>query len=330
MFIHDLIQQERHQDILMLESPKYDKYKAIAHIYLVEFEKAVTYMHNNTFEKAYCYYKLKKFKRAFRILKKLQGKKVDILTAQCLYFYGKYNDAYTLLGKYDTVDEYGVNLSAIEALNMLSSTGYSGLFSYKPDNKIVNIFSYTFFNNECKMEYEFNSAFKFINNEEQYLNILYNLNDQYSIFKNSYFNKQILNLTNQSCLELTKKQSDIFNYNTIPDYQLSTLDHFQNNFCGTKITEYKLMKTNLPISKKYIFTKNLLLKYLVNIYQKYLLKKQYITKQIIQWCITKLKFIEQSNNFNFDIEISALELLLLDENDSQFQQLSNNIMNKLK
>ena len=46
--------------------------------------------------------------------------------------------------------------------------------------------------------------------------------------------------------------------------------------------------------------------------------------------ITKLKFIEQSNNFNFDIEISALELLLLDENDSQFQQLSNNIMNKLK
>ena len=29
MFIHDLIQQERHQDILMLESPKYDKYKAI-------------------------------------------------------------------------------------------------------------------------------------------------------------------------------------------------------------------------------------------------------------------------------------------------------------
>ena len=90
------------------------------------------------------------------------------------------------------------------------------------------------------------------------------------------------------------------------------------------------MKTNLPISKKYIFTKNLLLKYLVNIYQKYLLKKQYITKHIIQWCITKLKFIEQSNNFNFDIEISALELLLLDENDSQFQQLSNNIMNKLK
>ena len=109
MFIHDLIQQERHQDILMLESPKYDKYKAIAHIYLGEFEKAVTYMHNNTFEKAYCYYKLKKFKRAFRILKKLQGKKVDILTAQCLYFYGKYNDAYTLLGKYVTVDEYGVN-----------------------------------------------------------------------------------------------------------------------------------------------------------------------------------------------------------------------------
>lgn len=330
MFIDNLIHQEKHQDILMLESPKYNKYKAIAHIYLGEFEKAVSYMHENSFEKAYCYYKLKKFKRALRILKKLQGKKVDILTSQCLYFYGKYNDAYVLLSKYDTIDEYGVNLSAMEALNMLSSTGYSGLFSYKPDNKIVNIFSYTFFNNECKMESEFNLAFKLINNEEQYLNILYNLNDQYSVFKNSYFNKQILNLTNQSCLELTKKQSDIFNYNTIPDYQLLTLDHFQNNFCGSKITEYKLMKSNLSISKKYIFTKNLLLKYLVNIYQKHLLKKKYITKNIIQWGIAKLKSIEQLNNFNFNIEISMLELLFLDENDFQFQQLSNDIINKLK
>lgn len=238
--LKELIRRNDHENILLLPSPEYNKYKTIAAINLDRYDEALLYTARNSFEQAYVHYKLKNFKKSLKILRKLSGEKVDILKSQNLYFLGYYAEAYKLLSKYGNKNEFAVNLEAMDALNLLSCQKSPSVFSSKSSNPISTV-EYKFTDPECRMEYEYNHSFRYIEDEKEFVRVLLDLQNKYKI-ENSCIDKQIKNLMNDEIINLSKKESEIISFNKglIPEISNPVL--FQQHFIENTPTDYKIYK----------------------------------------------------------------------------------------
>ncbi|KAL6120702.1 hypothetical protein NUSPORA_02526 [Nucleospora cyclopteri] len=268
--LKELISTENYDKILQLMGGKYNKYKTVAAIHLNRFEEALEYVEKNSFLEAYIFYKLRNFKKSLKILRKLNGKKVDILIAQNLYFLGFFNDAYKILSKHGVEDEFAVNLSAMQALNSISCKSKPSLFSLKPDLPVENVKNLKFTNLNCKMESEYNMLYQYVENEEDYLSYLNSLNEKYNI-DNSIIKKQLDNLMNHTNSNFTRGEQEIVDFNTKVGAKIKKPRLFQLNFTGAKKTEYKMIlqfqnanyndfvpfSTNLWLLKAVLAVKNL-------------------------------------------------------------------------
>lgn len=327
--VQELIDAEKHEEILGLDSPTYDKYKIVACIFLGRYRDALIYCTENTFEKAYCFYKLKNFKRSLKVLNKLSGQNVECLRAQCLYFIGRYSESHEIMSKFPNRDEIAVNMSAIESLNVLSQS--NGIFSYKPDRKITTK-SEPFFNKaECLMESEFNQCFEFIEEEWVYSAKLEEMDEKYKEIENSYFKKQQAIMENEDMESFTKNQREIYNFNTQVGGMIENPVHFQNNFCGEENTEYKVSikgtcKNTSTAAKTHAFTKKIVLQHVVAVLEARGIHPNKI-EATISWAIKKLKEFEREDTTK---EIKMLEMLQKDEKDAAFQKETKELFKILK
>lgn len=238
--LKELIKREDHENILLLPSPEYNRYKAIAAINLDRYDEALLYAAKNSYEQAYVYYKLKNFKKSLKILRKLSGKKVDILKSQNLYFLGYYDEAYKLLSAHGNKNEFAVNLAAMDALNALSHQERPSMFSSMNSNKIQAI-DYKFTDSECRMEYEYNDSFRYVEDEKEYVRTLLELQDKYKV-RNSCIEKQIKNLMGDEIDDLTKKESEIVAFNKGLTAEIATPVLFQKHFTDKSVSDYKVFK----------------------------------------------------------------------------------------
>lgn len=229
--LKSLIENNEHEKILQLKSPEYDRYKAIAAIQLEKYEEALLYTQKLSFECAYVYYKLKNFKKSLKILRKLSGKDVDILKSQCLYFLGYYVDAYKILSQFETKNEFAVNLLAMESLASINNKNRTkpSLFTSKDSKILQKAVDLKFTDPECRLEGEFNESFKFVENEREWTQILINLQNKYKI-ENSYFEKQLKNISGGINDSLSKREEEINQFNCGVTRKIKNPVLFQENF----------------------------------------------------------------------------------------------------
>lgn len=240
--LKELVEENRHKEILQLESPLFDRYKVTAAILLKRYRDALIYIKGNTYEKAYCFYKLKEYKRALRIIRNIKREnktthiKLNVLAAQCLYYMNKYDEAY---GVYRDIrnysNEYAVNMSACEALNSLCSQKEINQFVVKPNKRITNfnnfnnLVEYSFTLTECKMECDFNNSYRFLTHYEKYMAYLIEMERKYIGITNSYFQRQLDTMQNKDNEFYTKKQKENYLFN-VDNTTPSTCELFQKNF----------------------------------------------------------------------------------------------------
>ena len=317
--IKELIQNDRHEEILLLDSPQYDRFKIRAAIFLERYRDAMLYIKGNTFEKAYCFYKLKNFKRALKVLNKLEGTNVEILKGQCLYFMGYFKEAFHKLEKHGKSDEFAVCLSACEAMNSLATNETSNLFMIKSDKKINKSVEYTFTDPECKLEVDFNRCYKYIQDENKYISELERDGIKYENITGNYFKKQIACLRNEEIDSLTKNQREIFDFNKIEGFELSKVILFQHNFSGDVKTEFKEMQKKY-LTKKDCFSKRLVLKFIFNN-----LNRNKIDSKLVDWGIKRLEGLK---NEECSDEIAMLKVLQLKESDEAYKKEVEMFLNK--
>lgn len=242
--LESLIENAQHEKILQLPSPEYNKFKTIAAIHLEKYEEALQYAEKATFELAYIHYKLKNFKKALKILRKLSGKDVDVLKAQCLYFLGYYSAAYELLSKHGHTDEFAVNLTAMEALAHLNSASPSkpSLFTSRDTGSVRNPVPLKFKSVECQMECEYNSSFKYAENEREWVRVLMELRDKYRE-EGSCIEKQLKNLMDEDVPSPTKREAEICQFNKGIKTTIQNPVLFQGNFMTENTSsDYQIFK----------------------------------------------------------------------------------------
>lgn len=250
--IQALIDRDDHESILTL-GPEYNNYKVIAAIHLGRYEEALLLLDYPCFEKAYCFYKLRKFHKSLKICKKLEGKNIDILKAQNLYFLGYYSDAYKILSNYGVSDEYAVNLSSMEALNHLNIVNFQkpSLFTSRDTKAIDSLKKYKFKDSECAMESNYNLSFKNIEDERLFIQTLSELDQKYNI-ENNCIQKQLKNLMDEDIVGLGARETEIFNFNRGTVTNINNPVLFQNNFLDSVKTDFKIFKDYQNNSQDYL------------------------------------------------------------------------------
>ncbi|KAM0680941.1 hypothetical protein GINT2_000747 [Glugoides intestinalis] len=235
--LETLMKTNQHEKILLLPSPEYNRYKVIAAIQLEKYTEALLYSTKNTFEQAYILYKLKKFKKALKVLRKLKGTAVEILASQCLYFMGYYIKAYKVLSKHGISDEFAVNLSAIKALSQ--SNGIKPTPFTTKDMKPVEVEEeYKFTDAECAHESEYNSLFKYLSNQKEFLKRLRESNS----IDDGLVQKQLSNLLDENIDSLSKKEKEINDFNR-KSANIEEPVLFQHNFIEkNKSSDYQIYK----------------------------------------------------------------------------------------
>lgn len=330
--LKELIQNNDHKKILQLPSPEYDKYKVIAAIHLEKYQEALCFASKNSFEQAYIYYRMKNYKKSLKILRKLKGVNVEILKSQCLYFLGYFYDSYKILEPLGNTDEFAVNLSAIQSMNHLNIYNDKSLsptiFSVKEEHNAItaNSKKYKFNDPECYIESEFNRVYKYLLDQNEYMDILKKMNEIHKM-ENSCFKKQILNLTSDNSAKFTLREREIFDFNLGKTNKISNPVFFQNNFINdNNITDYKIFKdfqNNKEDYYKYIkkfepFSERLkLLKALIISRRKSTDKRKEKITKIIENC---------RNSFVKEI----LNLFGKDISEEEFTKLGMNIILKRK
>lgn len=251
MHLEEILNNKDHRRTLCLPSPEFDKYKAVAAIHLEKYDDALTFASKNSFEQAYIYYRLKNYKKSLKILRKLEGREIEILKAQCLYFLGHFHDAYIILKRQGSTDEFAVNLMAIASMNDLSAKDRvaPSIFTVTEEELIdEDNFKPKFTDSECHVESEFNRVYKYLENQEEYLSILKKMTEIHTE-DNEVFKKQIANLT-LNCAEkfgsyhFSKREREVANFNMGRIDTISNPIFFQDNFLpnSTKSTDYKIFK----------------------------------------------------------------------------------------
>lgn len=240
--VQTLVQNQEHEKILTL-GPEYNKYKVVAAIHLERYKDALLLIENPCFEQAYCFYKLKNFRRSLKICKKLEGKNIEILKAQNLYFLGYYSDAYTILSAYGDSDEIAVNLSAMEALDHLNKMNKQkpSLFTTHDTKNISSFKKYKFQDPECSLESNYNLAFKTVEDERLFIQTLTELDQKYPV-ENSCIQKQLNNLLETDINNLGSRDMEISNFNKGIINQIKNPVLFQNNFIDSVETDFKIFK----------------------------------------------------------------------------------------
>lgn len=241
--VQDLVRIEDHRGILQLEGKQYNKYKTVAAINLGLFNKALEFVEKGSFENAYILYRLKEFKRALRMLKYRDDKRSDILKSQCFYNMGYYAEAYNLLSRHGYSDEYAVNLAAMESLSYLNEKNRfsASIFATPYRSSIKKTTPPLFKDKECNMEYEYNMAFKMIEDEKQFINELENLNRKWGV-PDSCIKKQLNNLNGEIVDNPREKEKEIIRFNSGEKNAISNPVHFQVNFLDSIKTEYSVFK----------------------------------------------------------------------------------------
>lgn len=230
-----LVKAGDHEGILRIESDEYNAYKVVAAIHLAKFNEALKYAKKNSYEHAYILYRQKRFRKALSIIRKnidnKSSKKWEVLMAQCLYNLGYYADAYSLLSRHGKEDEYAVNLAAMEAMCKVSEQNKTKLsYFYMPfKGPIKNIVKLDFKDSECLLESKFNEIFKLVCDKYAYREALENLNTQYPI-KGSCVDNQLKNMMGEECIDLSKKEKEVYEFNNGNSKAITHPAHFQSNF----------------------------------------------------------------------------------------------------
>lgn len=243
--LQSLIQNNDHNAISMLPSPTYDVYKGVAYIHMEKYSEALSFVGKYSYEYAYCLYKLKNYKKSVRILKRLETTpKVIILLSQCLYYLGYYNGAYEILSGVRVDDEIVVNLSAIRSMAIFANKGSVkdrlGVVSKDKFKSVFVDFSrYKFTDTGCQNEYLFNQTFEYMNNREEYLNVLESVSENNLLVK-----AQIKNIngefTELDFIKLTRLQKEVLEFNMKKTNYISKPTHFLcNAFEIEDINEFK-------------------------------------------------------------------------------------------
>lgn len=235
--LETLITEKKHEKILAFEGENFAKYKVIAALFLNKFEEALKYAEKNSFEMAYAYYRLKKYKKALSIVRQQKTKEFEILKAQCLYYLGYYAEAYNIIARYGTNNEHAVNLKAIESMESLSKRNKYKLsyFSVQHHGNINKIVKYVYKNPECLMEAKYNEIYEKIDNENEYLDLLYQEAQNYNL-ENNIFEKQIkvIRGENVNPNNFNARENEIIDLNNGKITKLANPVHFQKNFEKSK------------------------------------------------------------------------------------------------
>ncbi len=220
MDVRKLILDKKYEEILKLDSPLYDEYKCVASIYLNNLDDALKYAKKNSFNEAYVYYRRKNFKKCLKKIKGRMEYKFLLLKTQCLYFLGHYKSAYDLFVKIqenEMVDEFVVNLTAMESLGSISDH-----LGFRESKYVIK-------KADVKLEQQYNKLFSCIDNEMKYLELLNGLNDTFPV-ENSVVQKQLNFITDKFQLNnLTSNyQRNLFKYNHGTDCKVN-FHQFQDN-----------------------------------------------------------------------------------------------------
>lgn len=311
--LETLMKSSEHEKILQLPSPEYNRYKVIAAIQLEKYTEALLYSSKNTFEQAYILYKLKKFKKALKVLRKLKGTAVEILTSQCLYFMGYYTKAYKILSKHGNTDEFAVNLSAMKALSQSNGIKPSH-FTTKDTNCIRIERDYKFTDAECAHESEYNSLFKDVNKQKVFVK---QLRENCNI-ENGLVQKQLSNLLGENIVDsLSKKEKEINDFNRKAGGIVEPV-LFQPNFIEqNKSSDYQIYKDYQKNKSEYLSGKKVFEPHNDRLK---LLKALIIAKRkpSAERSVAILKTLESMNEST--IESDILNLLASDVPAEEFQE----------
>lgn len=321
--LEELIKSENHEKILELSSPEYDRYKVIAAINLEKYEEALIYSTKNSFEEAYIFYKLKNFKRALRILRKLKGSNVEILKSQCLYFMGYYAEAYEILSKQGCTDEFAVNLSAMEALSSLNGPKVS-VFTSKDSKSIKRKINYKFTDAECQLESEYNRAFRLLGREKDFVKELMELEEKFKI-TGSCITKQLKNMMDEEIEEMTKKETEIVEFNRGIRSKIEQPVLFQPNFMENESTVYSTFKDFQKNKQKYITNTKLFEPYndKLKLLKAFIMSKRAYKAERSKKILEDLSKLEEKS-----IESDILKLLASDLPEQEFQLRALNLISK--
>lgn len=318
--LKSLIQNEAHEKILELPGHEYDRYKAIASIYLERYKEALQYAPKNSFEMAYSYYKLRDFKKALKILRKLSGKEVDILKSQCLYFLGYYSEAYAALSKYGNSDEFAVNLSAINALWLLNKNSRikPSLFTSGDQGEIAEEQKFSFSDPECLVEGEYNATFKLAENEKEWVEMLMSLQNKYKL-DGSCIDKQLKNLMNEDLPKLLGRETDISQFNTGIKTTIPNPVLFQPNFIENgpnNVSDFQIFRDYQLNSKEYLAGMRTFQPFndKLRLLKSFIVSKRKPTAKRAASVIKTLKNVEST------LEKDILMLLAAELPDDQFQK----------
>lgn len=250
--LRSLIQNEEHEKILQLESPEYSRYKAVAAIHLERYSEALLYAPKGSFELAYIHYKLRNFRKSLKVLRRLSGKKVDILKSQCLYFLGHYSDACMLLSRHGCSDEFAVNLAAMEALASLNNRIKPSLFTSNDARVPPEMPRLKFEDPECLLEGEHNGSFKLVEHEREWVRALVGLQSKYQV-ENSCIQRQLSNLAEDNAGPFSKREAEILSFNAGKGNAIANPVLFQPNFIANNVkSDYQVFKDYQLNANEYV------------------------------------------------------------------------------
>lgn len=242
MYLRDLVRDEEHEEIARLEGAEFYPFKTVACIQVGRFSEALRYAAKGSFEQAYILYKLKKYKRALRILRNMNTEGSAVLSSQCLYYLGYYNNAYKMLSKIKKDDDVVVNLQAMKSLAVLAQRSqqmFGSKFALRAMDEPVEFEDLDKYRPKCAeghVDFVFNLSFSHLSNEKKFVGFLEERVGSDSRLKGTVVEGQLRNIKGLygdiDMSNLSKNQREVVEFNTGAIGQLSNPLHFQQNFMG--------------------------------------------------------------------------------------------------